>query len=120
MFSLGASLVYQLYNKPCDLRKSFDGLSGLVSQELGRNPLSGEVFIFLNRHKNLIKLLHWQDGGFVLYYKRLEIGTFTPPVMQPDKTQIKWSELVLMIEGIQVKEYVAKKRYQVENKQGLD
>jgi transposase len=114
MFSLGSTLTYQLYSKPCDLRKSFDGLSGLVIQELGRNPLSGEVFIFLNGPKNLIKLLHWQQGGFVLYYKRLEAGTFTRPIMESGSSQIKWAELVLMIEGIQVKEYVQKKRYRVE------
>jgi transposase len=79
MFSLGPGLVYQLYNKPCDMRKSFNGLSGIVKDQLCRDPLSGEVFIFLNRSGNLIKLLQWQEGGFVLCYKRLEKGTFTPP-----------------------------------------
>ena len=106
MFGLGGSLIYQLYNKSCDMRKSFDGLSGLVSNELGRDPLSGEVFIFLNRHRNLIKLLHWESGGFVMYYKRLETGRFTLPVIEAGSTVIQWPALVLMMEDIQVKEYV--------------
>jgi len=114
MFGLGGSLVYQLYSKPCDMRKSFNGLSGLVSQELGRDPLSGEVFIFINRDLNLIKLLHWERGGFVVYYKRLEAGTFTPPVMEAGSTLIQWPALVLMIEGIQVKEYVQGRRFKLE------
>jgi len=96
------------------MRKSFNGLSGLVSQELGRDPLSGEVFIFINRDLNLIKLLHWERGGFVVYYKRLEAGTFTPPVMEAGSTLIQWPALVLMIEGIQVKEYVQGRRFKLE------
>jgi transposase len=114
MFGLGSSFIYQLYNKACDLQKSFDGLSGLVSQELGRDPLSGEVFIFVNRHSNLIKLLHWEPGGFILYYKRLERGTFTWPAIKQGSTVIKWSDLVLMIEGIEIKEQVQKRRFKLE------
>ena len=114
MFGLGASLIYQLYTKSCDMRKSFDGLSGLVSHELGRDPLSGEVFIFLNGNRNLIKLLHWEAGGFVLYYKRLEAGTFTRPVIETGSRVIQWPALVLMLEGIRVKEYVQERRFKVE------
>jgi transposase len=114
MFGLGSFFIYQLYNKPCDMRKSFDGLSGLVSDELGRDALSGEVFIFLNRNRNLIKLLHWESGGFVLYYKRLEAGTFNPPAIETGSTVIQWPALVLMLEGIRVKEYVQERRFKVE------
>jgi transposase len=75
MFSLSNAHRYFLYNGDCDMRKSFNGLCGLVSAELGRDPTSGEVFIFVNRRRTHIKLLHWQPGGLVLYYKRLEAGT---------------------------------------------
>ncbi|MFO7845399.1 MAG: IS66 family insertion sequence element accessory protein TnpB [Balneolaceae bacterium] len=75
MFSLSSSHRYNLYRGACDMRKSFNGLSGLVRSELGRDPTSGEVFVFLNRRLTLLKLLHWESGGFVLYYKRLEEGT---------------------------------------------
>jgi len=72
------------------MRKSFNGLSGLVRDELGRNPAGGEVFIFLNRRRTLLKLLHWESGGFVLYYKRLEEGTFAPPTIAGDQTVVRW------------------------------
>ena len=58
------------------MRKSFDGLSGLISESLSSIPVSGDVFIFVNRRRDKIKLLHWQGAGFTLYYKRLEEGTF--------------------------------------------
>lgn len=91
------------------MRKSFDGLCGLVVSELQRNVTSGDVFVFLNRSRTHIKLLHWEHGGFVLYYKRLEEGTF--PV--PSKGQLSWADLVLMIEGIQVQKSRQLRRYQV-------
>ena len=95
------------------MRKSFEALSGLVRNELGRDPTNGEVFVFLNRSRNCIKLLHWESGGFVLYYKRLEKGTFTPPLLKGKNTVLRWPELVLMIEGIQVKSSIQKARYQL-------
>jgi transposase len=113
MFTLGSSHTYQLYSKPCDMRKSFNSLVGLVRNELGREPLSGIVYVFVNRTCNFIKLLHWEDGGFVLYYKRLEQGTFTLPNKQGTNSAISWPELVLMIEGIEVKNYIQKRRYKL-------
>ena len=112
MFSLSSSHSYLLYSQPCDMRKSFDALSGLVRNELQRDPASGEVYVFVNRSRNCIKLLHWESGGFVLYYKRLEKGTFTTPRMLAGNPVLKWPELVLMIEGIQVKSSIQKQRYQ--------
>lgn len=108
MFSLSSACQYHLYQPPCDMRKSFDGLTGLVRNELHRDPGSGDVFVFLNRARTHIKLLHWEAGGFVLYYKRLEKGTFTRPV----SGEFRWSDLVLMVEGIQVKSSVQKRRFQ--------
>ena len=97
------------------MRKSFDSLAGLVRNELGREPLRGEVYVFLNRTRSFIKLLHWEDGGFVLYYKRLEQGTFTLPIRQEEGSSftINWPEFVLMVEGIEVKNYIQKQRYKV-------
>ena len=112
MFNLGSSHRYLLYDQPCDMRKSFDALSGIVSNELGGNPTSGDVFIFLNKRHRHIKLLHWETDGFVLYYKRLERGTFTPPSTH-DKGRILWSDLVLMLEGIKVLKMIKKTRYTI-------
>ncbi len=53
------------------MRKSFDGLSGLVTNRPGQNPMSGDLFIFVNRRPNRIKMLRWESGGFVLFYKTM-------------------------------------------------
>jgi len=111
MFSLSSSHRYHLYRGVCDMRKSFNGLSGLVRSELGRDPAGGEVFVFLNRRRTLLKLLHWESGGFVLYYKRLEEGTFIPPLLDGTQTAIRWPELVLMVEGITVQSSRQARRY---------
>ena len=63
------------------MRMGFDGLSGLVSGRLGEDPRSGDLFIFINKPRNRVKMLRWEPGGYVLFYKRLERGTFEmPPV----------------------------------------
>lgn len=61
------------------MRKSFDGLSGLVRQEMKQHVLSGDVFIFLNRRRDQVKLLCWDKDGLAVYHKRLEKGTFEQP-----------------------------------------
>jgi transposase len=113
MFSLSSSLQFYLYARPTDMRKSFDGLSGLVQGQLQRNPMSGEVFIFINRRRDRLKLLHWESGGFVLYYKRLESGTLELPRIADDTAscQMRWSELVMMVEGISIEKTKKRKRY---------
>ena len=114
MFSLSSSHSYLLYGSPCDMRKSFDALCGLVRNELGRNPLSGEVFVFLNRGRTHLKLLHWESGGLVLYYKRLEKGTFAPPAGNRSDQPLSWAQLVLMVEGITIQKSTRKPRFNVD------
>lgn len=113
MFSLTSSYRYFFYNTPTDMRKGFDGLCGLVQGQLHRNPLSGEVFIFINRTRNKVKLLKWEEGGFVLYYKRLESGTFELPTWNQDSKTVEmtWSNLVMMIDGISLKNIHRRKRF---------
>jgi transposase len=110
MFSLGASRYY-LYREPTDIRKSFDGLCGLVTERLGQNPMSGDVFIFINRPRNRMKLLRWEPGGFVLFYKRLERGTFELPILAGEvlSQRIGYGELAMIITGISMK-YAKKRR----------
>ena len=104
---------YYLSRSPADMRKSYDGLSGLVRQGLGRDPLSGEVFIFLNRRRTIIKLLVWDRSGFVLWSKRLERGTFELPVSsQPGaSTALRWEDLVMILEGVSLGSVRRRKRY---------
>ena len=117
MFSLTSSFQYYLYREPTDMRKSFDGLSGLVQGQLQRNPISGEVFIFVNRRRNKIKLLRWEQGGFILYYKRLESGTFELPRFIGDAVSCQMSlpMLMLMIEGISIEKSKQRRRYFTNN-----
>lgn len=113
MLSLSSSQDFYLYNQPTDMRKSFDGLCGIVQEQLGQDPMSGSVYIFLNHSRNKIKLLHWEQGGFVLYYKRLESGTIEMPVADTWQTSltVEWSTLVMMIAGISFKNIKKRKRY---------
>jgi transposase len=119
MFNLGSQHDYYLYRGVCDMRKGFDGLCGIVSNELGRSPLDGSVFIFVNRNRSLIKLLHWERGGMVLYHKRLEQGRFTMPSQSSSEDTITWHELVLMIEGISYTSLKKKKRFEIKKEEKI-
>lgn len=79
MFSLGDSNRYLLFSEPADMRKSFHTLNGLVTNSMGLNPHNGDVFIFINKSRNRIKLLHWEPEGMVIYSKMLERDTFGLP-----------------------------------------
>ena len=109
MLALTSSHQYFLYGTPTDMRGSFNSLSGIVQRELGRNPTSGDVYIFLNRRRTQIKLLHWEHGGFVMYYKRLESGNFEIPLA--GSGLITWPALVMMIEGVSLKGIKMRKRF---------
>lgn len=113
MFALTASHRYYLYTGITDMRKSFDGLCGLVQGQLQRNPMSGEVFLFINRRRDRVKLLRWEAGGFVLYYKRLEAGTFEAPAYNSDEKcyEMDWTQLVMLIEGISLQDIRKRKRF---------
>ena len=106
MFSLGDSNRYLLFSEPTDMRKSFHTLSGLVTNIMGTSPHNGDVFIFINKHRNRIKLLHWEPGGMVIYSKMLERGTFALPDLSSVTSSsyvMQWRDLVLLVEGIMEK-----------------
>ena len=113
MLSLTSSVRYYLYLGATDMRKSFDGLYGLVVNQLNRDPFSGEAFIFINKRMNMMKVLHWEAGGFVLYYKRLEQGTFEIPAYNVEKRgyRMDWSQFVMMVDGIEWKKVKKRKRF---------
>ena len=111
MFSLHSGLRFWFCPEPTDMRKSFDGLSGLVRMHLALNPGNGDVFIFIGKRRDKIKLLHWEDGGFTLYYKRLESGTFELPVTADGRCHLSWWQLCLLIEGVSARGIRYRKRY---------
>lgn len=103
MFNLNDSMRYLLYNQPTDMRKSYHSLSGIVSNILDCDPCNGDVYIFINKNRNRIKLLHWEPGGLVIYSKLLEAGTlgYGPDIDRNDLFgTIEWRDLVLLVEGI--------------------
>src|SRR5574344_896612 len=98
MFSLGDSSRYLLFSEPTDMRNSFPTLSVLVTHIMGTSPHNGDVFIFINKHRNRIKLLHWEPGGMVIYSKMLARGTFALPDLSPATSPshvMHWRHLVL-------------------------
>jgi len=100
MLALAPTARIYLYRIPCDMRKSFDGLCGLVRSDMDADPLSGSFFIFLNRRRNLLKCLYWDRDGFALWYKRLEKGCFRLPDRCASDGRIDRLELTLLLEGV--------------------
>lgn len=113
MLSLNNSGNYHLYKYPVDIRKSFDGLGGIVLSEMKGRILSGDVFLFLNKRRNLVKLLQWCGDGFAIYYKRLEKGTFELPKDDSDQKAIRLTafQLRLILEGIDLNSVKRRPRY---------
>lgn len=95
------------------MRKGFDSLCGEVRQSLGRDPLSGEVFIFYNSSRTRLKLLHWERGGFVIYHKRFEKGILSLPKFDTETGgyMVSWRELMLMVEGVSLERIRLRKRF---------
>jgi transposase len=112
MFALTASQRFFLFHQPVDMRKAFDGLTGIVQQEMGRDACSGDVYIFLGKRLDRMKLLVWEPSGFVLYYKRLEAGTFRLPKDKQQSINLTYSELSLLLEGMEVEVKHRRKRYE--------
>ncbi|MFA7494367.1 MAG: IS66 family insertion sequence element accessory protein TnpB [Proteiniphilum sp.] len=113
MFNLNDSMRYWLYPYPCDMRKGFYTLSGLVSEHMGKDVRSGNVFIFLNRDCTSLKALHMETGGLCIYYLKLERGSFTLPSMEENGRAhpFSWQNLMLMVQGIEPGKCKMKKRW---------
>lgn len=94
-----------LATAPADMRKGFDSLAALVRDYLGHDPLSGHLFLFVSRHRDRIKILYFDAGGFAVWYKRLEEGTFRLPARSATgaSVELRASELAMLLEGIDLK-----------------
>lgn len=106
MLTLPSSVRIYVAAEAVDLRRGFDGLAAATRSVIRQDPLSGHLFVFLNRRRNRIKLLVWDRTGYLLLYKRLERGTFHLP-MQPHAGQhhveLDAGELGLMLEGVDLR-----------------
>ena len=102
MLTLGLTGRIYLCVEPQDGRKSFDGLAAVVTARLGRDPLSGDLFVFRNRRGDRLKILAWQGDGFALYLRRLEKGTFAFPTAEAAEVSVTATELAMILGGIEL------------------
>lgn len=96
---------------PVDMRKSFDGLAAIIEHELGMDPLSGHLVLFTNKRRHLLKAMFFDRGGYTIVYRRLERGTFQMPSGDGDCVEIDPAELAMILEGIDLRSAVRRKRY---------
>ena len=115
MLHLSSNERYYFYNQVTDMRKGCYGLCGIVQNELKKNILFGDVFVFINKRHNQIKLLQWDKDGFALYEKRLEKGLFEQPAATQNGTDILITHLQLqhILQGIILKSVRHKERFAV-------
>ena len=101
MLSFPAAIKVYLCTVPCDMRRSFDGLSMMAEHVIGCNPYAGHLLVFSNRRTDRVKILYWDRDGWAIWYKRLEAGTFEFP----------FAELAVLLEGIDLSQGKRRKRY---------
>ena len=101
-----------LCTQPTDMRRSYDGLSAQVKRQLMADPLSGHLFVFINRKRTQMKILFFDRSGYCIWSKRLERGLFCPPHSEDIKHPLSWTELKLILEGIDIKQTRQRRRWQ--------
>lgn len=113
MLNISASTKIFICTQPVDMRFSFDGLAGLVQTHFSMNALSGHLFVFFSKKRDRMKILAWHVDGFVLYYKRLEQGTFSwlDKLELLPGSEILASDFALVLAGINPHEVKRPKRY---------
>ncbi|HUG89360.1 MAG TPA: IS66 family insertion sequence element accessory protein TnpB [Planctomycetaceae bacterium] len=111
MLSLPAQVRVFLCTRAVDMRKSFDGLSGLVEEVFGGDVLSGDLFVFVNRRRDRLKILAWDRDGLMIWYKRLEAGTFQVPRHESAGVELEAAELSMLLSGIDLTAARRRKRY---------
>lgn len=118
MLSLPSTVRIYVAAEPVDLRRGFDGLAAATRQIISADPLSGHLFVFLNRRSNRMKILLWERSGYLLLYKRLEHGRFRlprTPELGKRHIEVEGADLALMMEGIDLRGAVRRKRWSAQN-----
>ena len=107
MLSFSGALKVYLATDPCDMRKSFNGLTVAVREQLQSDPLSGAAFLFTNKRRNLLKILYWDGSGLWVLSKRLEKGTFSWPKSNSSKNgkiKLEPTALAMLTDGIDLRD----------------
>ena len=117
MISLPASVRVYLCTVPCDMRRSFDGLQGLVASVMELDALAGHLFVFSNRRRDRVKILYWDRDGFAIWSKRLEEGTYAMPFGKGEERhcELTSQELSALLSGIDLSAAKRRKRYRRES-----
>ena len=112
MIMLPSAVRIFLCTRPTDLRKSFDGLTGLVQECFGQDPLTGHLFLFINRRRDRIKILYFDRDGLAIWYKRLEAGSFEmPATAERDGIELQPAQLAMILSGIDLRSARQRKRF---------
>jgi transposase len=112
MLSLAPNARIWVCTTPADMRKSFDGLCGLIRTGLGSDPLSGELFVFGNRTGDRVKILHFEGDGLAIYYKRLEAGRFHfPTAADGSPVTLRAADLLMLLDGVDLASVRRRRRY---------
>jgi len=111
---LPASVKIFMSDRPVDMRRGIDGLIAIIRKQLQGDAFCGHLFVFLGAQRDRVKILFWDSGGFVLYYKRLEKGRFKSPTLRPDKQAIELdaTALVMLLDGIDYEKVKRKNHWQ--------
>lgn len=109
MLALSHTCRYFLYRSKADMRFGIHSLAGLVQNELKLDPLNGDIFVFLGKRLNQIRLLQWDGDGFAMYVKKLERGTFEWP--KGDGTAVSSHQLTLLLQGVMLSSVRLRTRY---------
>ena len=92
-----------LHRKPVDMRKQMDGLSAIVQHDMGEDPLSGTLFVFINKARDKIKILTWEKNGFIVWYKRVEQEKFAwPKIKDGEAVTLTGDELNFLLDGYDI------------------
>jgi transposase len=111
MFGLSAAVRVYLAKGPADLRKGFVGLSAPVAGGLALDPLSGHLFLFLNKRRDRIKIMYWDRDGLAVWAKRLEKGTFRVPQATAGRIEMTTTDLAALLAGIDLDTARRRRRY---------
>jgi transposase len=96
-----------------DMRRSFDGLAALASEVVREDPLSGHLFVFINRRRDRVKVLWWDEDGYALFYKRLETGTFEMPRSIEGRMEMSHGELGMLLDGVDLSSVRRRRRFRL-------
>ena len=112
MLSFPAAIKVYLCTVPCDMRRSFDGLSMMAEHVIRCNPFSGHLLVFCNRRTDRLKILYWDRDGWAIWYKRLEAGSFQLPEPVPrDGVELQPAQLAMLLSGIDLRTARQRKRF---------